>query len=134
MLHVVWALLLYRAAGRDGALPVGFGVHLSGRDLPLRGAAGVPGLLGNLLPLTVTVDPAAELVDLLHHARDAVLDLAWYAWVPTELIRSWQGLGDQAAGATTLVRFDADTELPADLRAQLARQDVRLDIPRSSGA
>ena len=158
-LHVVWALLLYRAAGRGGAVPVGFGVQLSGRDLPLRGAAGVPGLLGNVLPLTVTVDPAAALVDLLRQARDAALDLAWYAWVPGELVRSWQapdrgpdqgpdqgpdrgpdldqgldrGLDCGAGQGATVVRFDAGTELPADLRAQLAGQGVRLDAPRGGG-
>ncbi|WP_257017175.1 condensation domain-containing protein [Streptomyces sp. Ag82_O1-15] len=88
-LHLVWALLLYRAAGVAGPLPVSFGVQLSGRDIALPGAAGIPGLLDSPLPMTVTVDPAAPLADLLHQVRDTLLDLAAYPWASTETIRAW---------------------------------------------
>ncbi|MFD8928829.1 condensation domain-containing protein [Streptomyces mirabilis] len=88
-LHLVWALLLYRAAGVSGPLPVSFGVQLSGRDIALPGAAGIPGLLDSPLPMTVTVDPAAPLASLLHQVRDALLDLAAYPWASTETIRAW---------------------------------------------
>lgn len=88
-LHLVWALLLYRAAGAKGPLPVSFGVQLSGRDIALPGAAGIPGLLDSPLPMTVTVDPAAPLADLLHQVRDTLLDLAAYPWASTETIRAW---------------------------------------------
>ncbi|KPI11184.1 condensation domain protein, partial [Actinobacteria bacterium OK006] len=87
-LHLVWALLLYRAAGVSGPLPVSFGVQLSGRDIALPGAAGIPGLLDSPLPMTVTVDPAAPLAGLLHQVRDALLDLAAYPWASTETIRA----------------------------------------------
>jgi hypothetical protein len=88
-LHLVWALLLYRAAGVSGPLPVSFGVQLSGRDIALPGAAGIPGLLDSPLPMTVTVDPAAPLAGLLHQVRDTLLDLAAYPWASTETIRAW---------------------------------------------
>ncbi|MFH9968227.1 condensation domain-containing protein [Streptomyces mirabilis] len=88
-LHLVWALLLYRAAGVSGPLPVSFGVQLSGRDIALPGAAGIPGLLDSPLPMTVTVDPAAPLASLLHQVRDTLLDLAAYPWASTETIRAW---------------------------------------------
>lgn len=105
-LHVVWALLLYRAAGADGPLPVAFGVHLSGRDMSLRAAADIPGLLGNPLPMTVTVDPAAPLVDLLLQVRDAALDLDPYAWVCADRIQEWSGRAPGPGLTETTVRFD----------------------------
>ncbi|MET7784780.1 condensation domain-containing protein [Streptomyces sp. NPDC005388] len=148
-LHLVWALLLYRAAGARGPLPVSFGVQLSGRDIALPGAAGIPGLLDSPLPMTVTVDPAAPLADLLHQVRDTLLDLAAYPWASTETIRAWAPrppaapgpAADPAAGAGagavcgaggTLVRFDGPLVLPKVLRSELAAQGVHADTPRSA--
>ncbi|WP_329572817.1 condensation domain-containing protein [Kitasatospora sp. NBC_01266] len=133
-LHVVWALLLYRAAGADGPLPVTFGVHLSSRELSLPGAAGIPGVLGNPLPVTVTVDPAAPLVELLWQVRDAALDLSAYAWVSGDLIREWSGLPDDAELGDTLVQFDSYPELPQTLRAELEVQGIEVDTPHSAGS
>ncbi|MEU1503330.1 hypothetical protein ABZ483_38455, partial [Streptomyces sp. NPDC005732] len=90
-LHLVWALLLYRAADARGPLPVSFGVQLSGRDIALPGAAGIPGPLDGPLPMTVTVDPGQPLTGLLHQVRDTLLDLAAYPWAAGESIRAWSG-------------------------------------------
>ncbi|MEU4012829.1 condensation domain-containing protein [Streptomyces pseudogriseolus] len=130
-LHAVWALLLYRAAGVPGPAPVSFGMHLSGRDLMLRGAADIPGLLGNPLPVTVTVDPTAPLVDLLRQVRDAALDLSAYPWVSGDLIREWSGRNPGDRLTDTLVRFDVRPELPQALRSELNAQGVRVDLPQS---
>jgi hypothetical protein len=130
---VVWALLLYRAAGADGPLPVAFGVHLSGRDMSLRAAADVPGLLGNPLPMTVTVDPAAPLAELLLQVRDAALDLSPYAWVSTDRIREWSGRAPGSGLTETTVRFEGHPELPENLRAGLAAQGIRVGVPQSAG-
>ncbi|MGA5182494.1 condensation domain-containing protein [Streptomyces pseudogriseolus] len=130
-LHAVWALLLYRAAGVPGPAPVSFGMHLSGRDLMLRGAADIPGLLGNPLPVTVTVDPTAPLVDLLRQVRDAALDLSAYPWVSGDLIREWSGRNPGDRLTDTLVRFDTRPELPQALRSELNAQGVRVDLPQS---
>ena len=132
-LHGVWALLLYRAAGAEGPLPVAFGVHLSGRDMSLRGAADIPGLLGNPLPMTVTVDPAAPLVDLLLQVRDAALDLTPYAWVCGDRIREWSGRAPGSGLTETTVRFDSHPEPPQNLRAELAAQGIRVGVPQSAG-
>lgn len=132
-LHVVWALLLYRAAGTGGPLPVAFGVHLSGRDMSLPAAAGIPGLLGGPLPMTVTVDPAAPLVDLLLRVRDAALDLSAYAWVRGDQVREWSGRATGSRLTGTTVRFDSHPGLPANLRAGLAAQGIRVGAPRSAG-
>ncbi|MFD8612605.1 condensation domain-containing protein [Streptomyces sp. NPDC059631] len=131
-LHVVWALLLYRAADARGPVPVSFGVHFSGRDLTLEGAADVPGLLGNPLPMTVTVDPAAPLVDLLRQVRDAALDLSSYPWVSGDRILQWSGREEAARLADTLVRFDSRPELPEVLRAELKAQGIQVDVPQSA--
>ncbi|KOV97482.1 hypothetical protein ADK65_25490 [Streptomyces sp. NRRL B-1140] len=130
-LHAVWALLLYRAAGVRGPAPVSFGMHLSGRDLMLRGAADIPGLLGNPLPVTVTVDPTAPLVDLLRQVRDAALDLSAYPWVSGDLIREWSGRDPGDRLTDTLVRFDTRPELPKSLRSELTAQGIRVDVPQS---
>ncbi|MGW2649315.1 condensation domain-containing protein [Streptomyces sp. NPDC001393] len=132
-LHVAWALLLYRAAGADGPLPVAFGVHMSGRDMSLRAAADIPGLLGNPLPMTVTVDPAAPLVDLLLQVRDAALDLTPYAWVGGDRIRQWSGRAPGAGLTETTVRFDSRPGLPENLRSELAAQGIRVGAPQSAG-
>ncbi|WP_395576634.1 condensation domain-containing protein [Streptomyces sp. BK79] len=130
-LHAVWALLLYRAAGVPGPAPVSFGMHLSGRDLMLRGAADIPGLLGNPLPVTVTVDPTAPLVELLRQVRDAALDLSAYPWVSGDLIREWSGRDPGDRLTDTLVRFDTRPELPQALRSELNAQGIRVDVPQS---
>ncbi|WP_329113068.1 condensation domain-containing protein [Streptomyces sp. NBC_01465] len=131
-LHVVWALLLYRAAGVRGPAPVSFGVHFSGRDLSLRDAAAAPGLLGSALPMTVIVEPAAPVEELLRQVRDAALDLTSYAWVPGDRVREWSGRDDGKRLTDTLVRFDSRPEFPQALLSELAAQDIEVDHPHSA--
>ncbi|MET8100045.1 condensation domain-containing protein [Streptomyces sp. NPDC005236] len=131
-LHVVWALLLYRAAATGGPLPVAFGVHVFGRDMALRAAAAVPGLLGGPLPMTVTVDPAALLVDLLAQVRDAALDLSAYAWVSGEQVHRWSGRAPGARLTQSSIRFESHPRLPANLLAELAAHGIGAGAPRSA--
>jgi hypothetical protein len=132
-LHLVWALLLHRASGAHGAAPVSFGVHFSGRDLTLRDAAVIPGLLGNTLPMTVTVDPAASVGELLRQVRDTALDLTTYAWVPGDRVREWSGRGDESRLTDTLVRFESLPELPESVLSELTALGVDVDVPRGAG-
>ncbi|WP_405987836.1 condensation domain-containing protein [Streptomyces sp. NBC_00986] len=129
-LHVVWALLLYRASGGGGPLAVCLGVHVSGCDITLPGAAGIPGLLGGPLPLNVTVDPAGSLADLVREARDRLLDITAYPWVSADRIRAWTGQEEDAELFDIAVRFDGLPELPARLRREPRVQQVRPDPPR----
>lgn len=145
-LHLVWALLLYRAADARGPLPVSFGVQLSGRDIALPGAAGIPGPLDGPLPMTVTVDPDASLTGLLHQVRDTLLDLAAYPWAGTESIRAWSGRPPSPSAsrsglftdtftdpcADTLVRFEGPLPLPQALRGELAAQGIDVHSPRTA--
>jgi hypothetical protein len=109
-------------------------VHFSGRDLSMRDAAAAPGLLGNALPMTVTVDPAAPVEDLLRQVRDAALDLTSYAWVPGDLIREWSGRDDGKRLTDTLVRFDSRPGLPQALLSELAAQKIEVDVPHSASS
>ncbi|MEU0038151.1 condensation domain-containing protein [Streptomyces sp. NPDC006333] len=155
-LHLVWALLLYRAADVHGPLPVSFGVQLSGRDIALPGAAGIPGPLDGPLPMTVTVDPDEPLTGLLHQVRDTLLDLAAYPWAGAESIRAWSGrppfpsVSPSGSGsgsglftdtdpdtfadpcADTLVRFEGPLLLPQALRGELAAQGIDVQSPRTA--
>ncbi|MGW3160213.1 condensation domain-containing protein [Streptomyces sp. NPDC001089] len=157
-LHLVWALLLYRAADARGPLPVSFGVQLSGRDIALPGAAGIPGPLDGPLPMTVTVDPGEPLTGLLHQVRDMLLDLAAYPWAAGESIRAWSGRpptpppspGTAPTGpftgpftgvvpgpfvdpcTDTLVRFQGPLPLPQALRGELAAQGIDVSSPRTA--
>ncbi|QIY60597.2 condensation domain-containing protein [Streptomyces sp. RPA4-2] len=145
-LHLVWALLLYRAADARGPLPVSFGVQLSGRDIALPGAAGIPGPLDGPLPMTVTVDPDASLTGLLHQVRDTLLDLAAYPWAGAESIRAWSGGAPSPSAsrsglftdtftdpcADTLVRFEGPFLLPQALRGELAAQGIDVQSPRTA--
>lgn len=132
-LHAAWALLLYRAAGRPGPLRVTFAVRLHGRDTALPGAAGLPGPPAGPLPVTVRVDPAAPLGELLHQVRDALLDLAAYPWVSADLIRAWTGRPGPARLADSAVSFTTPAELPPAVRAELADRGVTAGPPRTTG-
>ncbi|MEU7727557.1 condensation domain-containing protein [Streptomyces sp. NPDC040724] len=133
-LHMVWALLLYRAAAAEGPLPVSFGVRLRGGDIALPGAAGIPGLLGSPLPMTVRVDPAAPLTGLLRQVHEARLDMAAYPWVSADLIREWSGRGVGERLTDTVLVFDGPAGPGADVGRELAAQGIGVDAPRSVGA
>lgn len=97
----------------------------------MEGAGGIPGLLGNPLPMTVNVDPVAPLAGLLQQARDAALDLAVHAWVPVDRVRVWSGRDPDAELFGTGVVFDNRLELPETLLTELRGQGIQVDTPRS---
>ncbi|MFJ3533176.1 condensation domain-containing protein [Streptomyces sp. NPDC090132] len=131
-LHLVWALLLHRAMGTGGRPGhVTFDVRLSGRDVALPGATDVPGLLGGCAPLTVNVDPVEPLETLISRLRDAALDMAIYPWVSDELLSEWTGRGARQTG--TIIDFDSRPPMIPAVRADLAAQGVRVDVPRLVG-
>ncbi|MCY0955017.1 condensation domain-containing protein [Streptomyces sp. H27-S2] len=132
-LHAAWALLLYRAAAVRGPLRVTFGVRLRGRDTALPGAAGLPGPPPGPLPLTVRVDPAAPLGELLHQVRDALLDMTAYPWVCGDLIRQWTGRPGAGRLAESAVSFDGPAELPPAVSGELAVLGVTAGPPRAAG-
>ncbi|MER8062463.1 MULTISPECIES: condensation domain-containing protein [unclassified Streptomyces] len=138
-LQAAWALLLYRAADTDRSLPVCFGVAVSGRGIPLEGVERLPGALRNPLPVSVEVDPAATVPDLLAALRDRAIDMSSYEWVSAGQIRDWAGaVPGGAAGpertAESLLVFESGTDPLHRLEPSFAAQGIRLDFPQTTGA
>ncbi|MER7000171.1 condensation domain-containing protein [Streptomyces sp. NPDC000410] len=152
-LQAAWALLLYRAAGADGSVPVRFSVAVSGRGIPLEGVERLPGALGNALPVSVEVDPTATVPDLLASLRDQAIDLSSYEWVPAGRIHGWTGtapngrrtgrgaLGDLAlapAGherlAESLLVFESGPDPLRGLEPSFAAHGIRMEFPETTSA
>jgi hypothetical protein len=138
-LQAVWALLIHRAQRVPGGLPVGFGVTVSGRGIPLDGVERLVGPLRTTLPMIVTVDPEQPLGLLLAALRDRALDMAAYEWVALGQIQEWTGraaAGEEAGGplVQSLVAVAGGPRPPAGLRAALAAAGVRLELEHAHGA
>ncbi|MFJ3203738.1 condensation domain-containing protein [Streptomyces sp. NPDC086989] len=140
-LHAAWALQLHRAAAATGRGPVpstvAFGVTVSGRGILLDGADRLPGPLGNPLPLSVDVDPAAPLTRLLTDLRDRALGLSAYEWVSAGQISRRAGRSARTPLTETLLTFERPPAAPgpdgaADpLDEELAASDVRVAPPET---
>ncbi|MEU9109778.1 condensation domain-containing protein [Streptomyces xanthophaeus] len=131
VLQAVWAMLIYRASGAAGPAPVTFAVTVSGRGIPLDGAARLPGPLRNPLPMSVEVDPKGTVPGLLRQLRDRALDMAAYEWVPDAWIRAW-GRNDSGAGAgaaETVVVFEDPPHPVAGLAEELAAHGIQAGWP-----
>ncbi|MFE1948841.1 amino acid adenylation domain-containing protein [Streptomyces sp. NPDC059524] len=133
-LQAVWALLLYRASGADGVAPVGFGVTVSGRGIPLDSIERLPGLLMNSLPMTIQVDPAHTVPRLLTELRDQALDMAAYEWVSTGQIHEWSGRRADEKLVESLIVFENYPRSSDDLEAALAAHDIRVELPEAAGS
>ncbi|MET9497763.1 condensation domain-containing protein [Streptomyces sp. NPDC006552] len=137
-LQAAWALLLYRAAGADGSMPVRFSVAVSGRGIPLEGVELLPGALRNSLPVSVEVDPAATVPDLLAALRDQAIDLSSYEWVSAGQIHGWTTGKDTspAPGRTTesLLVFESGLDPLRRLEASFAAHGIRMEFPETTGA
>ncbi|MFB6819010.1 condensation domain-containing protein [Streptomyces sp. NPDC056347] len=138
-LQAAWALLLYRAAGAEGSLPVRFSVAVSGRGIPLEGVELLPGALRNSLPVSVEVDPAATVPDLLAALRDQAIDLSSYEWVSAGQIHDWTGTapdGSPGSGraAESLLVFESGLDPLQRLEPTLAAHGIRMEFPEITGA
>ncbi|MFC8827320.1 condensation domain-containing protein [Streptomyces sp. NPDC057137] len=138
-LQAAWALLLYRAAGADGPVPVRFSVTVSGRGIPLEGAERLPGALRNPLPVSVEVDPGATVPDLLAALRDRAIDLSSYEWVSAGQIHDWAGTapgGSAGAGRSddSLLVFENGSDPLEKLELSFAAHGIRMEFPEVTGA
>ncbi|MFJ5156125.1 condensation domain-containing protein [Streptomyces sp. NPDC088353] len=132
-LQAAWALLLYRAAVAPGPALVGFGVTVPGRGIALDSVERLPGLLMNALPMTVRVDPAAAMTELLAELRDRALDLASYEWVSLGQIHEWSGRRADDKLAESLIVFENQRRSSDDLHSALATQGISVERPRAAG-
>ncbi|MFG2096168.1 condensation domain-containing protein [Streptomyces sp. NPDC048612] len=138
-LQAAWALMLFRAAGAGDPMPVRFSVAVSGRGIPLDGVERLPGALCNPLPVSVEVDPAATVPELLAGLRDQAIDLASYEWVSAGQIDGWAGgmrCPSGAAGQTadSLLVFESSLGPLDRLAPSLAAQGIRMELPETTGA
>lgn len=139
-LQAVWALLLHRAAaGPDSrSTPVAFSVAVSGRGIPLEGVASLPAPLRNPLPLSVDVDPAATVAQLLAALASRALDTSAYEWVSAGQVHTWAGRSPYEGQLTeSVLSFEAPPRLrpaipgPGSLYDELAAQGVRVERPEA---
>ncbi|MGW4377908.1 condensation domain-containing protein [Streptomyces albidoflavus] len=141
-LQAAWALLLYRAAGATEPMPVRFGVAVPGRGIPLDGVERLPGALRNPLPVTVEVDPAATVPELLARLRDLAIDGAAYEWVSAGQIRGWtetdtgrdRPVSAAALACDSLLVFESRPSAHDGLEPSLAALGVRVEPPETTGA
>jgi hypothetical protein len=79
LLQGAWALLLHRYSGEADVV---FGVTHACRPSALAGAAGMVGLLINILPWRVAIDPQTELLPWLQSLREPQLGLREFERTP----------------------------------------------------
>ncbi|MFI1726341.1 condensation domain-containing protein [Streptomyces sp. NPDC020489] len=128
VLQAVWAMLIHRASGATGPAPVCFAVTVPGRGIPLDGAARMLGPLRNSLPMSVEVDPAGTLPELMRRLRDNALDMAAYEWVPADWVRAPGRRGAGTDPAATLIVFEDPPHPVEGLESELAAQGIRADF------
>ncbi|MFD9604898.1 condensation domain-containing protein [Streptomyces sp. NPDC059970] len=138
-LQAAWALLLYRAAGADGSMPVRFSVAVSGRGIPLEGVELLPGALRNSLPVSVEVDPAATVPDLLAALRDQAIDVSSYEWVSSGQIHGWSGVvpdGSPGHERTTesLLVFESGLDPLRRFEPSFAANGIRMEFSETTVA
>lgn len=127
VLQAVWAMLIYRACGASTPASVCFAVTVPGRGIPLDGASRMLGPLRNSLLMTVDVDPAGTVPDLLRQLRDNALDMAAYEWAPGDLLHDRAGPGGDPA--ETVIVFEDPPHPVEGLTNELATLGIRAEFP-----
>ncbi|WP_051834115.1 condensation domain-containing protein [Streptomyces sp. NRRL S-646] len=133
-LHAAWALLLHRATATVQPATVAFGVSVDGRGICLDGAEQLTGPLLGVLPMSVDVDPAGTVPQLLTALRDRALDMSAYEWISTEDLRRWNARGNDEELFATAVLFERPVRPADDLVAELAGHGITFEPPHSTGA
>ncbi|MEV0303123.1 condensation domain-containing protein [Streptomyces prasinus] len=138
-LQAAWALMLYRAVGADGPLPVRFSVAVSGRGIPLDGVERLPGALRNPLPVSVEVGPDTTVPGLLAALRDRAIDLASYEWVSAGQIHGWSGdpaggPGGGGPGGDSLLVFESRLDPLERLEPSFAAHGIRVEFAETVSA
>jgi amino acid adenylation domain-containing protein len=142
VLLALFAALAYRMTGRQNLI---VGMPVPGRSQPE--LQPVMGLLGNLLPLRLCVDPEAPVHQLIEHTRDAVLAALRHADVPFEhLVRTLDLPRDQSRfpicqvllsyrdGRALPAQWGALLHRPHAVRAPAVAEDVALGfVERNDG-
>ncbi|MEV7939326.1 amino acid adenylation domain-containing protein [Kitasatospora sp. NPDC088264] len=119
VLQGVWALLLVRYSGEA---KVCFGATASGRSAELDGVDDMIGLFINTLPVSVLVDPGAELADWLRQLQEGQAQARQYEQVPLARLKQWVAPHSDAELFGSVVIFEnypVDDRLAADFGLEL---------------
>ena len=109
LLEGAWALTL---SARSGATDVVFGAAVSGRTTAPSELESVVGLLSNVLPHRVRLEPDVRVTDWLRRLRATSAAQCEYQHVPLGKIRAWRAIpGGGPLFLTTLVHETTPPEL-----------------------
>jgi non-ribosomal peptide synthase protein (TIGR01720 family) len=98
-----WALVL---GHRTRTEEVVFGVTTAGRPAGLPGVEEMVGLFINTLPLHLTIDPGAGLLDWLGRVQNELTELRQYEHSPLVQVQEWSGTGRGVPFFDTIVAFE----------------------------
>jgi hypothetical protein len=99
VIQAAWAIVLGRSGDTED---VTFGLVMAGRPPELEGASSMIGLFVNVLPLRLTLRPAAALADWLREVQQAHLELLPFETTPLARIEQWAGSPGAPLFASTL--------------------------------
>ncbi|MEV5810589.1 condensation domain-containing protein, partial [Streptomyces parvulus] len=91
VLQAAWGLVLSRRTGHDDIV---FGAVVAGRDPRLPGVENMVGLLINMVPVRVSLDPAQSLLTTLRQVQDTQSRLTGHHHLGLARIQQLGGLGD----------------------------------------
>ena len=103
IIQSAWALVL---SHRTRAEDVVFGVTTAGRPAELPGVEEMVGLFINTLPLRLTIDPGAGLLDWLGRVQEDLTELRQYEHSPLVQVQEWSGTGRGVPLFDTIVAFE----------------------------
>ncbi|MFE1856957.1 condensation domain-containing protein, partial [Streptomyces sp. NPDC059489] len=91
LLQAAWGLVLSRRTGHDDVV---FGAVVAGRDPQLPGVESMVGLLINMVPVRVSLDPAQSLLTTVEQVQSAQSRLTGHHHLGLARIQQLTGLGD----------------------------------------
>ncbi|MFF9757786.1 amino acid adenylation domain-containing protein, partial [Streptomyces sp. NPDC014344] len=91
VLQTAWGLVLSRRTGHDDVV---FGTVVAGRDPRLSGVENMVGLLINMVPVRVSLDPAQSLLTTVEQVQSAQSRLTGHHHLGLARIQQLAGLGD----------------------------------------
>ncbi|MEG8281371.1 non-ribosomal peptide synthetase, partial [Streptomyces sp. AHA2] len=91
VLQAAWGLVLSRRTGHDDVV---FGAVVAGRDPHLPGVESMVGLLINMVPVRVSLDPAQSLLTTVEQVQSAQSRLTGHHHLGLARIQQLTGLGD----------------------------------------
>jgi amino acid adenylation domain-containing protein/non-ribosomal peptide synthase protein (TIGR01720 family) len=126
LLHAAWALVLGHAAG---AHDVVFGVTVAARPAELPAIESIVGLMINVLPLRVRIEPDRPMADWVRDVHDRQTALLDHQYASLAEIRQWAGVEPGDALFDSHLSFE---NYPVDDDLRAAARPLRIAEVRSA--